>query len=110
MRTERNPRVENQLATRPAVNKTPLTLAIVGIAVGCVPVLGSVVGLVFCVIALVLGKRAMEVANARPDRAGIVVAIVGKWLGFGGIIQNAVMTLYWPFWLWLVIEDLSRRG
>ena len=102
--------MENQLATRPAVNKTPLTLGIVGIAVGCVPVLGPVVGLVFSVIALVLGKRAMEVANARPDRRGIAVAITGKWLGFGGIFQNVFMTLYWPLWIWFIVEDLSRRG
>ena len=104
--------MENQLAPRPAVNKTPLTLSIVGIAVGCVPVLGPVVGLVFSIIAFAMGKRAMEAANARPDRRGIAVAITGKWMGFGGILQNVVMTLYWPLWIWwfIIVEDLSRRG
>ena len=102
--------MESRFAPRPAVDKKPLTLSIVGIAVGCAPVLGPVVGLVFSIVGFALGKRAMEAANARPDRRGIAVAITGKWLGFGGIFQNAVMALYWPLWIWLIIEDLSRRG
>ncbi len=85
------------------VDKKPLTLAIVGCCVGCIPLLGSLVGLILCIIAYATGKRAQAAANARPDRSGIVLALVGRWIGLGGIIQNAYLCIVWSIWLLAVI-------
>ncbi len=85
------------------VDKKPLILAIVGCCVGSIPLLGAVAGLVLCIIAYCLGKRAQAAANARPDRSGIVVAVIGRWIGFGGIIQNIYLCIFWPLWLFVVI-------
>lgn len=99
--------MENQTA----VNKTPLILGIVSVVVTIIPLIGCIAGLVLGIIAFSGGKKAMAEANARPDRAGIVVAIVGKWMGFGGIIQNAILLAYYLFvlFLFLVVGTAAAR-
>lgn len=83
------------------MNKTPLVLGIISVLITFIPLVGPIAGLVLAILAFVGGKKAMAEANARPDRAGIGVAITGKWLGFGGIFQNAV-SLIWSVLVFLI--------
>ena len=75
-------------------NKTPLILGIISIVIVIIPFLGTLAGLALGIVAFIGGKKAMAEANARPDRAGIGVAITGKWLGFGGMLQSAFILAY----------------
>ena len=84
-------------------NKTPLILGIVSIVIIIIPFIGSLAGLALGIVAFVGGKKAMVEANARPDRAGIGVAITGKWLGFGGMLQSAIVLVYTLFALLLAL-------
>ena len=64
------------------VDKKPLTLAIVGCCVGCIPLLGSLVGLILCIIAYATGNAA-----SRPDarnRALAVAMVVERGESGGG--------------------------
>ena len=78
-------------------NKTPLILGIISIVVIIIPFIGSLAGIVLGILAFVGGNKAIAAAKERPESAGIGVAITGKWLGLGGLIQGAISLLWTLF-------------
>lgn len=84
-----------------APSKAPLVCAILSLALVIIPFVGPLAALVLGIVAFNLGNKAVAAANARPDRAGIGLALTGKWMGLGGLIQAAIMS----FWYLMIVAS-----
>lgn len=91
---ERNPEMSYTTESPAKLGKTSLICSIISVAITAIPFIGAAAGLPLGIIGFIRGNNAVARANATGDKTGIGMSITGKWMGLGGIIQNAIALLW----------------
>ena len=84
------------------MSKGPMIMSIVGVCITIIPFLGPLAGLALSIVGFIGGSKQLNQARLDPAHAGIGIAHTAKWMGLGGMIQNALALLHLLFVLIMV--------